>query len=236
MWPVQVSQFPAWYYRLSPECRPPARYYDALIPASAPKGGMPFALEPHRRLALWVDVEVPRTARAGRYAGTLRLTAAGHDAAELAVRLEVFDFVLPDTSPADGHRGLRPQRAVPVLPPARGPALRAGLAGPRRPVGPSGPGAAAAVHAAGARSSAGPGGPPAGPDLSRRHRRGGPHRLGRLRRRAEALPRRHGLRRPHRLSGLAGAAGRRMARSAAPRRGGLADLPRYRQPDPPPDG
>ncbi len=49
--------------------------------------------------AVWVTVHVPADAAAGVYEGTLRVTAEGHDAVTVPVRLEVADWSVPD--PAD---------------------------------------------------------------------------------------------------------------------------------------
>ncbi|MBM4025127.1 MAG: DUF4091 domain-containing protein [Planctomycetes bacterium] len=45
--------------------------------------------------AFWIRVKVPRGARAGVYAGTIRLQAEGYGAA-VPLRVEVYDFELPD--------------------------------------------------------------------------------------------------------------------------------------------
>jgi len=55
----------------------------------------PLDLEAGRNQPLWVRVTVPKDAAAGTYRGTVRL-AAGTWAAEVPVRLRVFDFALPD--------------------------------------------------------------------------------------------------------------------------------------------
>lgn len=97
MWPVGVSEYPAWYLRLSDSVPKPARFYDALIPSDAPQYGMPYTIKPNERLALWVDLSVPRGAVAGQYVGGVTLTANNAQPAGLTLKLRVYDFVLPDT-------------------------------------------------------------------------------------------------------------------------------------------
>jgi len=108
MWPVEVSDFPAWYLRLSRTPLQPGPHYDALIPADAPRHGAPFALAPGGRLAMWVDLAVPADAAAGDYTGTITLTsrAAGGAAPAAAtiirtvgLNVRVLDFVLPGRLP-----------------------------------------------------------------------------------------------------------------------------------------
>ena len=97
MWPVEVSEYPAWYLRLSDSVPKPTRFYDALIPSDAPQYGMPYTIKPNERLALWVDLGVPRGAVAGQYVGGVTLTANNAQPAGLKLKLRVYDFVLPDT-------------------------------------------------------------------------------------------------------------------------------------------
>lgn len=96
MLPVRVETFPAWYLRLSETPPQPGRFYDPLLPADAPAGGQPWTLQPGKRLALWVDLAVPRTAEPGLYEGSLRITADGF-ARSVPLRLDVLDVVLPDS-------------------------------------------------------------------------------------------------------------------------------------------
>jgi hypothetical protein len=81
-------------------------YPDALIPlvsqGPALRGkvrfaGAPFDVEPYRNQPLWVDVFVPRDARAGRYDGVITITADGEAPTEVSVQLVVWDFTLPET-------------------------------------------------------------------------------------------------------------------------------------------
>lgn len=73
-------------------------YPDALIPLRRPDGqrlAAPFPLKARRNQPLWVDVAIPRDAPPGRYAGSLRVTAAGHARAEVRIELSVYGFDLP---------------------------------------------------------------------------------------------------------------------------------------------
>ncbi|MCE5327736.1 MAG: DUF4091 domain-containing protein [Planctomycetaceae bacterium] len=95
--PVRVTSYPAWYLRLVDKVPEPATYYDALVPMEAVDKGP--ALDPHRRLVVWVDLAVPGSARAGEYAATLTVSAAGRADAVRPIKLKVYGFVLPDARP-----------------------------------------------------------------------------------------------------------------------------------------
>jgi hypothetical protein len=108
----------------------PGWYPDPLIPFVHPLTGkplsdarfraVPFDLPADQTQGFWVDVHVPAAAKAGRYAGTYRVTAAGQPTAEIPVELTVWDFALPDTptfqtalgSPAERMRGYYRKRAA----------------------------------------------------------------------------------------------------------------------------
>ena len=106
----------------------PGWYPDPLIPADHPLTrkpipsarfkAMPFDLPAEQTHGFWVDVFVPADAKAGLYKGTYRVTAKSLPAAELPVRLTVWDFALPRVStmktalgsPAQRLRGYYRQR------------------------------------------------------------------------------------------------------------------------------
>jgi hypothetical protein len=96
MLPVRVSQYPPWYLRLSPQIPQPANFYDALVDVTDPKAGGPYSLGKGRRLAFWVDVTVERGVAGGLYSGTVKVASATHATWETPLRLNVYDFVLPD--------------------------------------------------------------------------------------------------------------------------------------------
>jgi len=97
--PLQISKYPPWYLRLVDAVPQPAGFYDALVPIDAPKSGQPFDVAPGQRLAIWVDVSVPRGAPAGSYSGNLTVTSRTHKAWSVNLAVKVHDFVLPDARP-----------------------------------------------------------------------------------------------------------------------------------------
>jgi len=110
---------------------PPGLYPDPLVPVVNPITGEP--IEPRRRVRerwggptkvtghdmfalpfevfrgqsqpIWVDVHVPHDAPPGVYRGTFRVRARGGIAAEIPVKLTVWDFVLPDGPTHRNHFG-----------------------------------------------------------------------------------------------------------------------------------
>jgi len=95
MLPVPVEEFPAWFLRLSAEPVAPGRYYDALVPLDAAGADQ---MSGNERVAIWVDVPVPRDAAPGRYKAPLTVRYAG-GGRTLTIDLRVYDFVLPETRP-----------------------------------------------------------------------------------------------------------------------------------------
>lgn len=77
-------------------------YPDALIPLweNAPGSraiASPLKLPARRNQVLWMDVGIPRSARADRYTGRLRLSPAGGGPVDLPVELTVYPFEIPAT-------------------------------------------------------------------------------------------------------------------------------------------
>ena len=66
------------------------------IPFEAQWGGAPFAVFPGKTQAVWVDIYIPKNARAGLYQGMLDVQVAGKVIRRLPVNLTVHDFALPD--------------------------------------------------------------------------------------------------------------------------------------------
>jgi len=107
----------------------PGWYPDPLIPfrhpiTRRPLGkarflAVPFDLPANETHGFWVDIFVPRDAKAGDYKGTYRVTAQGGKAIDVPVTLTVWDFALPRVStlrtalgsPAHRMRGYYRQRA-----------------------------------------------------------------------------------------------------------------------------
>jgi len=99
MWPIHIDRFPPWYIRLTDAAPAPMSFYDALTPVEMPGIGQPFSLPAEGRLALWVDVRIPRDARPGTYHGTGNIHTWSILDEWLKLEVEVYDFVLPDTRP-----------------------------------------------------------------------------------------------------------------------------------------
>lgn len=59
-------------------------------------GAQGFEVWPEHHQPIWLDVHVPPDAAAGVYEAALRVTAGNATPAEIPVRLEVWDFALPD--------------------------------------------------------------------------------------------------------------------------------------------
>ncbi len=67
----------------------------------------PIDLEAGKNQPFWVRVKVPADARAGLYNGTLNLTADGYTA-RVPLRVEVYDFTLPDKMTCSTAFGFSP--------------------------------------------------------------------------------------------------------------------------------
>jgi hypothetical protein len=66
---------------------------------------LPFDVWEGQNQPLWIDVRVPKDAKAGDYRGTLRIAVRGSRAAEVPVHLRVWDFTLPDGPTHHNHFG-----------------------------------------------------------------------------------------------------------------------------------
>ncbi len=99
MLPVRITKFPAWYLRQVDTEPQPASFYDALLPTDAPQGGQPYTLKSNERLAVWVDVNIPRAATPGLYSGIFSVATGAGKSTEIGIELKVFNFVLPETRP-----------------------------------------------------------------------------------------------------------------------------------------
>ena len=94
--PVRVSDYPPWYLRLVDDVPAPTNFHDALVPVDAPRAGQPFTLGAGERMVIWVDVYVPRGAKAGDYAGSVSVRSRLQTHRTVPIALKVYDFVLPD--------------------------------------------------------------------------------------------------------------------------------------------
>ncbi len=95
MLPVAIERYPAWYLRLTDAPVKPARFYDSLEPIGPNES---FNVSPGERLAVWVDVAVPRDALPGDYVGVVTVLSNGVGM-NATMALKVYDFVLPDARP-----------------------------------------------------------------------------------------------------------------------------------------
>ena len=68
-------------------------------------GAVGFDLWQDRHQPLWVDVQIPRDAAPGVYNGALSVRAQNAEPATIAVRVTVWDFVLPDGPTHENHFG-----------------------------------------------------------------------------------------------------------------------------------
>jgi len=99
MWPVNISTWPPWYLRLASGEPVAAGFYDPLTPIDSPRLGQPFQLAGGDRLALWVDLYVPRSAMPGLYVGQVMAVSTNRPDLCYRIKLRVYDFVLPDSRP-----------------------------------------------------------------------------------------------------------------------------------------
>ncbi len=110
MLPVEIEKFPSWYLRLTDKPLQKAQVYDVLVPIALGVDNS-FTVSANQRLALWFDVYVPRSAKAGDYSGKIDIAALGRQNFSAKISAEVYDFVLPDSRPivalgGFGHREL----------------------------------------------------------------------------------------------------------------------------------
>jgi hypothetical protein len=101
---------PAWFFS---ESAAPSAYYsgwvpDCLIPFSAPagKGGAPFSIEGNKNQGVWVDIFIPKNAKAGMYKGQTTVTISDKVFATIPISLKVYDFILPDSTHIKSMFGL----------------------------------------------------------------------------------------------------------------------------------
>ena len=93
---IPISSFPSWYLRLMDVPPQPAGYYDALVPIAPDKS---LRVDANQRLAIWVDLKVPRFALPGDYSGSVSVLLDDKTVWTGKLGLTVYDFVLPDQRP-----------------------------------------------------------------------------------------------------------------------------------------
>lgn len=97
---VATPSHASWVYRRGTPAEPPdptGWKPVQLVPenARAGRGGLPISVRPGENQAIWVEIYVDRSRKAGQYRGTIEIAAAGVRRT-LPIELEVFDFTLPD--------------------------------------------------------------------------------------------------------------------------------------------
>jgi len=95
MHPVTVARWPGWHIRSIPVADRKPAILDVLVPVDAPKGGLVDFRNPGP-VILWVDVNVPATAKPGVYRGNLFVTAGRVRVAGVSLELTVLPMVLPN--------------------------------------------------------------------------------------------------------------------------------------------
>ena len=97
MLPIEVTEHPDWYIRLADGPAKPVGVFDPLVPIDP--GADPattFNVKPGKRLAIWVDLAVPRSARPGNYTARFNLTSSNGQKWSATIGVEVLAYVLPD--------------------------------------------------------------------------------------------------------------------------------------------
>ncbi len=104
---------------------PPGMWADALVPRTNPYTGAPvqgpqwgkagftgerfrgrnFDVWQNQQQPLWIDVRIPKDAAPGVYTGTFSVWAENADRVSLPVKVEVWDFTLPDGPTLENHFG-----------------------------------------------------------------------------------------------------------------------------------
>ena len=95
--PATLSDRPGWHIRSVPSARRRKAALDVLVPIHAPRGGLPATLQPGETYDFWVDVTIPKGTFEGVYSSEIALTSKKRVHGSVAVQLEVWPFVLPDT-------------------------------------------------------------------------------------------------------------------------------------------
>lgn len=94
---VETGEWPAWYIKRVPPKIRRQRAADVLVPANAPRGGLPC----RGPVDIWIDVQVPKGTPPGEYKSTVRITSAGVETSARELTLVVYPFVLPDQATPD---------------------------------------------------------------------------------------------------------------------------------------
>ncbi|NOX60110.1 MAG: hypothetical protein GXP29_14785, partial [Planctomycetes bacterium] len=95
---VQPPRFPGWYVKRMEPSRRPKTVPDVLVPAHAPRGGLPTEVGRSRPVELWIDVRLPKGTPPGDYESKVVVTASGKAISKLPIKLTIWPFVLPDNA------------------------------------------------------------------------------------------------------------------------------------------
>lgn len=97
----------AWFFAAAPEGYD-GWLPDALIPFAATqgRGGAPFDIGPEQNQGVWVDIQIPRDASAGRYRGNIDVLAQGEEPRRFTLELDVVPLTLGDENPVRNMFGL----------------------------------------------------------------------------------------------------------------------------------
>jgi hypothetical protein len=95
---IHPGRFPGWYVKRMEPSRRPRTIADVLVPARAPRGGLPAEIEDSDGVELWIDVRVPRGTAPGAYASNVNISINGKPSTQMPVTLTVWPFVLPDNT------------------------------------------------------------------------------------------------------------------------------------------
>jgi hypothetical protein len=94
--PIPVERFPPWYLRLVPDRPSPAGFYDPLVPLAE---GETFDLPAKGRLALWVDLPLPRGITPSLCRGQIALRDATGRTRSVPIEATVMPYALSTARP-----------------------------------------------------------------------------------------------------------------------------------------
>jgi hypothetical protein len=96
-----LKVFREWYTQVTRRSTSPIGHVglgwfpDALVPADAPKHGLPIDVPSGKVQGIWVEFHISRHARAGKFNGIVTLTSAGKLLQTLPMQVNVYAFDLP---------------------------------------------------------------------------------------------------------------------------------------------
>lgn len=93
---IPVERFPAWYLRLVPDRPSPAGFYDPLVPIDEADT---FDIPAHGRLALWVDLPLPRGIAPGPCRGKITLRDGAGRTRTIPLHIAAMPYALHTQPP-----------------------------------------------------------------------------------------------------------------------------------------